>query len=72
MQVFIKKGVLENLIARKNLSQNEIAKAIGVGEQHFVMIKDKDKYSVGVSPKVRRKLLKYFKAEFDELFYVET
>ena len=70
MIVFIKKDKFEELLARKNLTQADVAKVARISPAYLSTLKDPDKYKAGPSPEVRGRLLKLLGCRFDDIFFV--
>ena len=70
MTVYLKKKAFEELIARKNMSQDEAARILGVSRGYLSMLKDRKKYCFSPSPELREKLMKLLSAKFDDIFFI--
>ena len=69
VKVRLKREAIEAVLARRNLSQNALAKRLGVSSGYISQIMTGDRY---VSPKMRQRMLRYFRGyTFNELFVVE-
>lgn len=71
MMVFINKNKFEEILARKNLSQTDVAKGARISAAYLSTLKTPDKYKAGPSPEVRERLLKFLGCRFDDIFFVQ-
>ncbi|MBD3342428.1 MAG: helix-turn-helix domain-containing protein [Candidatus Lokiarchaeota archaeon] len=70
MKVYFKKDSVEELLARKNLSQNWLANRVGISKAYMSQLLRGKRCP---SPKVRNKFLKYFEEKkFDDLFFIDN
>lgn len=66
MKVKLKSDVISQIIAKKNISQNGVAKYIGTSNGYFSQMMTGKR---NPSPKMREKILKYLNDyKFDDLF----
>ena len=68
VKVFVKKKTVEELLARKNQSQNWLALRLGISSGYISQLISGERCP---SPKIRQKIQDLFKIEkFDDLFYI--
>lgn len=72
MSVYLKKEKFEELLARKNILQAELARILDIPESYLSTLKDPEKYNLGVSPELREKILKFLEVEFDDIFFIQN
>lgn len=72
MSVYIKKQEFENLLAKRNLAQDDFAKILGVTREYISMLKDPAKYDNSPSPELREKMLKVLVVTFDDIFFIQN
>ncbi|MFA6321655.1 MAG: helix-turn-helix transcriptional regulator [Candidatus Omnitrophota bacterium] len=72
MVVYLKKEILEEILARKNLSHEAFAKLIGIDRAYLSTLKDPEKYGFSPSPDLRERMLKALDIEFDTLFFIHN
>lgn len=68
--VYIKTAPLERKIAEKNITETDFCCRIGIDPTHFSRMKYPESYKIGVSPRVRAKMMKFLGCKFDEIFHV--
>ncbi len=68
LKVKLRGSDIRKILARKNLSQNWLAKRLCISSGYMAQILNGDKHP---SPKVRERIQNYFKElEFDDLFNI--
>lgn len=72
MTVFLRRQQFEELVARKNISLEDLAKILGVTRPYLSMLKDPQKYNFSPSPDLREKMLKFFNCKFDDIFFIQS
>ena len=66
--VTVKANVIHSQLARRNMTQADLAKAIGITRSYLSQVL-RGKENPG--PEIRQKLIAYFGLEFDQLFEFE-
>jgi len=70
VKVYLKKEVVENLLARKHLSQNWLALKLDISSGYMSQLLNGERCP---SPKIRKKIENIFQEKkFDNLFYVKN
>lgn len=72
MTVYLKKDKLEEILARKNLSFDDLAKILGISRQYIYLLKEPEKYDLSPSPELREKMLRILEVEFDDIFFIQN
>lgn len=72
MFVYIKKERFEELLARKNLNQDDFAKVLGINRAYLSTLKDPEKYDLSPSPDLRERMLKALEVQFDDIFFIKN
>jgi len=72
MAVYLKKQNFEEILARKNLSQEEFARILDITCSYLSMLKDPEKYDFGPSPELRENMLKTLEVGFDDIFFIQN
>lgn len=72
MVVYLKKDKFEELLFRKNLSYENFAEILGVSRQYIYMLREPEKYDLSPSPELREKMLNFFGAMFDDIFFIQN
>jgi transcriptional regulator with XRE-family HTH domain len=66
----VKFEVIEIFLFTKGMTQKEFSKKVGLTQQHISKLKNPEKHSVFVGPKVRERILETLgKHAYEEVFY---
>jgi len=69
LKVKLNREVVEVVLVRRNLSQNGLARRLGVSSGYISQIMTGGRF---ISPKMRRRMLRYFRGyTFNDLFIIE-
>jgi len=68
--VFLKVKAFERLCMERNLTQETLAKMLGVQRAYLSTLKNPKHYGHHPSPDLRERMLKLFGCKFDDLFVI--
>lgn len=72
MVVYIKKERFEEILARKNLNQDDFAKMLGINRTYLSTLKEPEKYDLSPGPDLRERMLKILEVKFDDIFFIQN
>ena len=68
LKIMLNREFVEKVLARRNISQNGLAKRLRISSGHMSLIMNGDRY---ISAKIRRRICRYFRHyDFNDIFII--